>query len=216
MKRDLLRAFQGAPYFTIAGFRQIAGEDDPHTVRVLLHRWAQAGHILALKKGVYMTRRFADRHGSDPSFPAVVSAILLPQSYLSLEFILQRHGILTEVTHPVTAITTRNTRRIENTLGTFWYRHIQPKLYHGFTIEEQLGVRVARASPAKALFDYLYFRPIPAAFRASGSDLAGELRLNLEDFSATDREEFRAFVRESGIPKMEQIQDNLGRHAWRP
>jgi hypothetical protein len=88
MKIRLLTPFESLPYFTIEGFRQAAGMDDPAQARLLLHRWSAAGHILPLKKGVYMTRRFYERHRADPAFTAAVSAILLPQSYVSLEFIL--------------------------------------------------------------------------------------------------------------------------------
>ena len=112
MKTDLLHLFENIPYFTIEGFKQATGIETPHTVRVLLHRWSQAGHLVPLKKGVYMTRRFYEQHQQDDDFSAAVSAILLPQSYVSLEFILQEHNLLTEVTYPVTCVTTRNTRTI--------------------------------------------------------------------------------------------------------
>ena len=160
MKTDLLHPFENVPYFTIEGFKQSTGMEAPHTVRVLLHRWSQAGHLLALKKGVYMTQRFYEQHRQDNDFSAAVSAILLPQSYVSLEFVLQKNNLLTEVTYPVTCVTNQNTRSIANPVGTFWYRHVRPDLYTGFSIAEYLGIRYGRASLAKALFDYLYLRPI--------------------------------------------------------
>jgi len=216
MKLYLLHSFENIPYFNIEGLRQAAGMDNPHQARVLLHHWAEAGHVVPIKKGVYMTRRFADLHSREAGFQGVISAILLPQSYLSLEFVLQRLSILTDITYPVTAVTTRNTRRIENPLGTFWYRSIRPHLYHGFTISEHFGVRHAQASPAKALFDYLYFRPIPAAFHSSPLSLAEEFRLNLEGLSAADQEEFSRFVEASRNRKMQHILENLRSDAWRP
>ena len=69
----------------------------------------------------YMSSRVHDQHRQDAEFSAAVSAILLPNSYISLEYILQQHNLLTETTYPVTCITTRNTRTITNRLGTFWY-----------------------------------------------------------------------------------------------
>jgi hypothetical protein len=44
-----------------------------------------------------MTRHFYEQHRADYLFSATVSAILIPQSYLSLEFILQQHNLLTEI-----------------------------------------------------------------------------------------------------------------------
>ncbi|MDP3184820.1 MAG: hypothetical protein Q8M58_06080 [Anaerolineales bacterium] len=216
MKTSLLHPFEPLPYFTIAGFRQITGIESPEQARLLLHRWAGAGHILPLKKGVYMTRRFYELHRADAPFTPALSAILLPQSYVSLEFILQRHNLLTEVTYPLTAVTPKNTRRILNPLGTFWYRHLRPGLYHGFTILEYHGIRYAEASPAKALFDYLCLRPLSAALRQPGLHLAEELRLNLDELPSESREEFRRLVEAAGLPKMERIYDNLRRTVWRP
>ena len=67
MKTDLLLPFETIPYFTIEAFKQSSDMDSPHAVRTLLHRWSQAGHILTLKKGVYMTRRFYELHQTDDS-----------------------------------------------------------------------------------------------------------------------------------------------------
>ncbi len=216
MKTDLLRPFENIPYFTLESFKQATGMESPHQVRVLLHRWGRAGHILSLKKGVYMTRHFYEQHRADYLFSGAVSAILLPQSYLSLEYILQGHNLLTEVTYPITCITTKNTRRIVNSIGTFWYRHIRDDLYRGFTISEYFGIRIARASLAKALFDYLHLRPLPIAYRHPKIDLAEELRLNLDEFSLKDREEFSHFVEESRSRKMRDILNNFWSNVWQP
>lgn len=216
MKTNLLAAFESIPYFTIEGFRQAAGMDSPTQARLLLHRWAAAGHILPLKKGVYMTRRFYERRRADAAFMPAVSAILLPQSYVSLEFILQRHNLLTEAVYPLTAVTLKNTRRVVNSLGTFWYRHLRPDLYCGFTILEYYGIRYAEASPAKALFDYFYLRPLGAAIRRLDFDLAEELRLNLDEVPAEGRDEFRRLVEDAASPKMARIYENLRRYVWRP
>lgn len=218
MKHTLLSAFENLPYFTIAGFRQIAGDDvasDEHA-RVALYRWVRSGYLVPLKKGMYMHRRFYERHGQEIDFSAMVSAILLPQSYLSLEYVLQQHAILTEIIYPVTAVTLKNTRTFTNSLGTFVYRHIRADYYQGFHITETHGMRYAQALPAKALFDYLYLRPTPGNLKAQTFDLAEDLRLNLDEFAPKERAEFAAYVAASGMVKMEQILHNLEFHVWRP
>lgn len=223
MRYSILSPFERLPYFTIEGFRQIAGEeihDDAHA-RMALYRWVKAGHLIALKRGVYMHRRFYERHRQETAFSAVVSAILLPQSYLSLEYVLQQHEILTELTYPITAITIKNTRSIVNSLGTFTYRHIQPDLYQGFRILEAYGIPYAQASVAKALFDYLYLRPLPADLAPLHYNLAEELRLNLDEFSPDERAEFIDTIANIGMVKMghmkmRRILKNLEYHVWRP
>jgi len=215
MKNEILSSFESIPYFTIEGFRQVTGVDSSDQVaRNLLHRWVKAGHLVQLKNGVYMTRRFYEQHRGDYLFSAAVSAILIPQSYLSLEFILQRHNLLTEVTYPITCITVKVTRRIVNEIGTYWYRNIRTDLYRGFTITEYFGIRVAQATLGKALFDYLYLRPLPAAFRSMKLNIAEELRLNLDELSGTDRDEFSGFVEESQSRKMAYILNNFRSKVW--
>jgi predicted transcriptional regulator of viral defense system len=222
MKYTLLSAFEHLPYFTIEGFRQIAGDAaiDDARARIALSRWVKAGHLIALKNGVYMHRRFYELHRQEAAFAPVVSAILLPQSYLSLEYVLQQASILTEITYPVTAITIKNTRTIVNHLGTFVYRHIQPDLYFGFQIMEAYGVPYAQAPAAKALFDYLYLRTSPADLDPQHYNLTEELRLNLEEFTREEQDEFAGYVLKSeaiqkGGAKMRRILNNLEVHVWR-
>jgi hypothetical protein len=215
MRRTILSAFEQLPYFTMEGFRQLAGEaiTGDQAARMALYRWAKAGYIIPLKRGLYMHRGFFEQHRRETEFSPLVSAILLPQSYLSLEYVLQEHGVLTEVTYPVTAVTLKNTRTILSPLGTFVYRHIRPSLYLGFQISEAFGVPVSQASPAKALFDYLYLRPLASTARRY--DLAEELRLNLDDFSQAERDEFAGYVAASELPKMATILHNLESGVWR-
>ncbi len=215
MKTNLLRPFETIPFFSIEGFKQISGMESSHSVRVLLHRWAQTGIILPLKKGLYMTRRFFENHRLDAAFSPAVSAILVPQSYVSLEYVLQQGNLLTEVTYPVTCITKKNTKTITNGINTFWYRNIRADLYEGFSFFEYFGIRYAIAGPAKALFDYLYLRPVPPSFRSLKIDLAGELRLNLDEMDSKARAEFSGFVEAGNSKKMRDILENFRRHVWR-
>ena len=218
MKRPILDSLNSLPYFTIESVKQLWGAESTSdaTIRTAVYRWAKAGQLIQLKKGVYMPRRFHDRHAGDEDFTPTVSSILLPQSYLSLEFVLQRHQILTEITYPVTAVTLKNTRTIENRLGTFWYRNLQPSLYRGYEISEYYGIPFAMASLAKALFDYLYLRPWTGEFPARGFSLAEDLRLNLDEFTEEERNEFAGYVDISHSSKMNDIWTNLRKSTWRP
>ncbi len=47
MRHTVLTSFEHLPYFTIEGFRQLAGDqvmDDAHA-RVMIHRWVKAGRL---------------------------------------------------------------------------------------------------------------------------------------------------------------------------
>ena len=218
MAHKILSAFENLPYFTTTGFRQLAGEavaGDQHA-RVALHRWVKAGYLITLKKGVYMHRRFFERHRQETAFSPLVSSILLPQSYLSLEYILQQHNVLTEITYPVTAVTIKNTHTISNPIGTFVYRHVKANLYRGFQIAEAYGIPYSQASKSKALFDYLYLRPLPESLSPTHYNLAEELRLNLDEFAPDEQIEFKGYVAVSRMSKMENVLKNLEFHVWRP
>ena len=217
MKTTILASLDSFPYFTIEAVKQLMGDESVAigTIQTALYRWMKAGHVYQLKKGVYMTRRFFELHRADVDFAAMVSAILIPQSYLSKEYILQRNAILSEMTYPVTAVTLKQTRVFENKMGTFTYRSIKENLYQGFTITEYLGIPIARATAAKALFDFFYFRAWKGERGATNFDLAEDLRLNLEDFLEKDQIEFASFVGMSKSRKMDQILENLRNTVWR-
>ena len=217
MKYSILSSLDSFPYFTIEAIKQLLGDESAAagTIQTALYRWMKAGQIIQLKKGVYMTRRFFELHRADADFAPMVSAILIPQSYLSMEYILQRNAILTEMTYPVSAITLKQTRVFENKLGTFTYRNIKEDLYQGFTISDYLGVPLAQATVAKALFDYLYLRPWKSKGRSTSYNLAEALRLNLEDFTEKDQVEFVEFVEIGKSKKMDRILKNLRKTVWR-
>jgi len=217
MIAKILPALDSFPYFTIEAVKQLLGDEyAAGSIPTALYRWMRTGQVIQLKKGIYMTRRFHDLHATDADFPLAVSAILIPNSYVSLEFILQAGGILTEVTHPVTAVTQKQTRVIQNTLGTFSYRHIRDVLYTGFTFSNYQGIPFARASLAKSLFDHLYFRPFNSTWRSPAHPISEDLRLNLDEFSATDRREFAGYVASSRSAKMSLILNNLEKTVWHP
>ena len=217
MKSENLSSLESFPYFTIEAVKQLFGDESvaAGTIQTALYRWMKAGQIIQLKKGVYMTRRFFEQHRADADFSPMVSAILIPQSYLSLEFILQRNAILTEMTYPVTAVTLKQTRVFENKLGTFTYRNIKADLYQGFIFSEYMGIPIAQATVSKALFDFLYLRSWKGSKRLASYNLAEDLRLNLEDFSESNQVEFETFVEISNSKKMDQILKNLRKTVWR-
>ena len=217
MNKSILFSLESFPYFTIEAMKQLLGDESvaAGTIQTALYRWMKAGHVYQLKKGVYMTRRFFELHRADTDFSPVVSAILIPQSYVSLEFILQRHAILTEVTYPTSAVTLKHTRVIENKLGTFTFRNIKENLYTGFVISDYLGIPFSQATGAKALFDYLYLRSWNGKNQLSSYHLVEDLRLNLEDFSEEEQTEFVGFIETSKSRKMDQILKNLRKTVWR-
>jgi hypothetical protein len=217
MKDNILDKFKRVPYFSTNGYRQLAGyaADNAYRARIDLMRAVDAGEIIRLKKGVYMADDFFRSHRRDPDFTAAISAIIYPNSYLSLHSILQRAGVLTDLTRVATSVTTRSNRVIENTIGTFSYQHLKPSLYHGYKIKTYFGVSFAEASLSKALFDFLYLEPNAAAIRSARYDFVEELRLNLGDFPHSQQQEFHDYCQGSGVAKMQSISKFLRENTWK-
>ncbi len=192
------------PYFNLMAVRQLFGYNET-TARQTLARWSKSGRIIRLKKDLYISRDFYLTHKADPDFAGFISSVIQPFSYLSLDYVLQQWGILTETTYPITGVTIKNTQSAANQFGNFSYRHIKPDLFGGFEEKNVWGINVKRASLGKALFDYFYFRHGPN----------WDLRLNLEEFTAKDIKEWEYWVKKSGLKKMKLIAENLKEAVWK-
>ena len=125
---------------------------DPAFDRRRLHEWSARGYLRLLTKGHYV---FADIDIDDRSLDLIANRLYAP-SYVSLETVLSRAGLIPEKVRQVTSVTTRKTRSAPAGLATFSYRTVAPRLFFGYVIEPN-GARVAVVE--KALLDYLYLHP---------------------------------------------------------
>lgn len=214
MKTELLVKLADKPYFTPVAVEQLSGRSGA-TVRQLLWRWYKTGKVLRLKQGYYMARDFYVRYGDKPGFVEMVSQVVEPYSYVSREYVLQQHGVLTEGVYGVTAVTAKNTHRVENQIGLFEYCHVQDRLYRGWKVQQNMGIECHVATKAKALFDYLYLRLLGEMEKSGEYNLAEDLRLKLKEFTEEERREWKGYVVMARSPKMTAVDENLWRCVWR-
>ena len=205
---------ESLPYFNLMAVRQLFGYNET-TARQTLTRWSRSGRIIRLKKDLYISRDFYLTHKADPDFPGFISAVIQPFSYLSLDYVLQTYGILTETTYPITGVTTKNTQAVINQFGTFSYSHIRSDLFGGYEGKTVFGVTVKQASLGKTLFDYFYFRSTPAGLGMKDYSVAEDWRLNLEEFTAKDIKEWEYWVKKSRLNKMKAIAKNFKETIWK-
>lgn len=119
----------------------------------LLHRYAQKGFIIRIKRGLYA---FPD---ALPPEPFIANKLYEP-SYLSLDFALSYHRIIPENVVEMTSVTSKSTRTFE-TLGQIYsYRCIKKNAFTGYTVEKQKGYGFFIADAEKAFVDAHYFRMI--------------------------------------------------------
>ncbi len=211
MDYGFLACFEKSPFFTTEQLAGAAGATSRAKLHLVLVNSMANGQLIQLKRGIYMTRVFYDRHHEDKDFLSAVSAIQVPGSYISLEFVLQQCHMLAATTEAITSVTAGRTHVIINRLGTFWYRHLCPDLINDFSVSDCYGIRIAHARPAKALFDYLYLKPLPLSFGSLQSNEPPQSPLEIDHLSAEERHEFarllqhgkslriRAFIRQFSV-----------------
>ena len=197
MNEKTLNNVELLPFFTktaLLAFESVKTEALNQNVK----RWVKNGLILKLKNGLYVTKTYVDRSMHDPAYLELVANKLVIPSYLSLEYVLQKHNLLTEATFVFTSVTPKTTRRCMNKLCTFYYHSVKPDLYFGFEAKHYGKNSIYEASPAKALFDYLYLR---TTHLDSEREIA-ELRINWTCIEEKQRKLFCDIVKKSGIKKM--------------
>lgn len=175
-----------AVFSTAEAFR-LAWATKAQTVRLQLHQWSRAGHLLHLKRGVYA---FSGRvlEQSD------AARLLYAPAYISMESALHFHSLIPDVVFAMTLVTPKTTRRFQTPLGQFIYRHIQPKLFFGFNPETLM------AEKEKALADFFYLEsgnlsPTPECF--------DEMRW--QNLKSLDFKKLTAYGKKTGVKKVEKL-----------
>lgn len=190
------------PYFSLDNLR-VSGVDR-HYLRVFLSRQVKAGRVIRLKRGLYVSQRYIDEakmSGKMSPLLEFFACVMYQPAYLSGEYVLYEHNILTDIPQNFTLITRNKTARFSNALGNFIYHSVSERLFKGFKSARDGSLIISKATKAKALFDFLYLR----------KDLVGgkkefdELRLNLGGMTARDKKELKTYIALEGSAKMKYI-----------
>ncbi len=144
------------PYFTIDDLASV--ETDKSYLRILLARYCKTGKLIRLKKGYYAAEEYLKNLAPQNGYAQFVANLLCAPSCISLDYALNQYGILTEMPVNFTSVAKEKTISFSNRLGNFFYHKIRPDLFCGFETIDEGGFAVERATKAKAVFDYLYFK----------------------------------------------------------
>ena len=179
------------PYFEIDNLKIFGAA--PAYLRILLSRLETRGAIVRMKRGVYAAKAYCDKMKSAGKWPVylefLASKIYSP-AYLSLDYVLYAHNILTEAPVNFTLISAGKTAFYKNALGAFSYHKIKAPLFCGYAVSKEGEFPVYKASKAKALFDFLYLRR--DLLREKKAFL--ELRLNPGHLGEKDLAEFKKYM----------------------
>jgi predicted transcriptional regulator of viral defense system len=197
--RTILSLAEQLPYFSFDDLATVEG--DRTYLKILLSRYYKSGKVLRIKKGLYVAKEYTDKTKMGGQFSAYlefISNIIYQPSYLSLEYVLYKHNLLTEVPFNYTLVTRNKTAHFSNDFGNFFYHSIKSGLFYGFTPTKIAGFTISQATKAKALFDYLYLRK----GHILNKDSFDALRLNLDELTGADKKEMKGYIEKEGSKKM--------------
>lgn len=162
-----------------------------------LSLWKRQGLIDQIKRGVYV---FNDRR--DDMQKEEIAFLLYGPSYISVESILKKNGLIPEMVYATTSITTRTTRRFVNSFGSFIYHHVTPRLFFGYTSHATTYGKYLLADPEKAILDYLYINQDRID---TVSDIE-EIRINSEVFlEVVDMVKIKEYARAFCSSKVDRL-----------
>lgn len=202
-KIDRIRgAVESLPYFSIDDLATIV--TDKEYLKQTLNRLIKKGEIISLKRGAYVNKIYLDeinRKNNFNNYVEFIGNIIYEPCYLSVEYVLEKYGVLSEGIAILTFVSTKKTNKFSNELGTFKYFNIKEELFTGFEIKNKGDFLIAEASLAKALFDFLYYRK-NILFAEGQID---ELRLNIDILTKKDFAEMKKYVARENSKRMLKI-----------
>lgn len=200
--KRILALTESLPYFTIDDL--VSVEKNKDYLKNLFSRQEKKGALVRLKKGIYVTERYFHSRATDQErkfYREFLANILYNPSYLSQEYVLYRHNLITELPVNFTSVSINKTACFSNKFGKFFYHKIKAPMFCGFDIVNEGGFTILKAAKAKALFDYLYFRKSALVDEKS----VEELRLNLNGLLTKDVRALEKYVNMEGSRKMKEL-----------
>jgi len=179
----------------------LAGRVDPQAIRTQLSRWVNAAKIDQLRRGLYTV---APPFQKKQPHPFLVANHLQKASYVSLQSALSFYGLIPEVVHTTTSVTTGRPGRFETTLGDYQFRHTKTELLFGYQLIDLGGQSAFVATPEKALLDLIYLHP--------GGDSPAYLNeLRLQNTERLDRDLLSNYAEAFKSPKMHRAVEQFFR-----
>lgn len=208
---NLFQQLENIPCFSKSDLRLVYSGSE-NGLNEQIKRAVKNKNIITLKKGLYTTYIYWLKEANKTNFLEFIASKIRQPSYLSLEYILAKNGLLTEAVYPITSITLKCGRSYQNSLGVFNYKNIKNELFFGFEKKQYGKNEYYCASLAKALFDWLYLK------KNLNPDLKKvlleELRINWDNFSSDDFYQFNKFAELSKSKKMAKIAKILRKEIY--
>lgn len=154
---DLFRGNRNKRLFSLSDLVLLTG-DKRSSLSVQLSRLVSSGVIERPARGWYA-------NPFTPPSDEEVAMVIREPSYLSLEYALSRHGILSQQAQVLTLVTTRLPYTFRTGDRVFEYHQVKRSLFRGYRREGDVLV----AEPEKALLDLIYVRFVRGRDTARGA-----------------------------------------------
>ena len=144
---NLLQVILNSPrtVFTIQSLLMLSGLNDSKKITKSLHYYTNDGKILNPRRGIYTKLQYDVLE---------MTCSLFRPSYISMEYVLQRAGVVFQWDDSITCISyLSRTVEVDNRL--YQYRKINPELWIGMEGIEQRD-NIAIAIPERAFLDMMY------------------------------------------------------------
>lgn len=196
-KKNLLEQLKALPHFNKNTVHQLGGQLElkDSTINTYISRFLKYKEILQLKNGLYVTTDFFEKNRSDVSYSFYLANIIRTPSYVSSWAALQYYNFATEAVHSITSITLKVTREYQTKAGNFVYQSIKKDFFSDFSlVKGKFDFYIA--SPAKALFDLLYFRTrqLKGINLEDITKMIKELRIDFDEMDKAEQEKFYSLI----------------------
>ncbi len=200
-KKNLLEQLKSLPHFSKDSVYQLGkqlGLADS-TVDTYISRFLKYKKIIKLKNGLYVSADFFDKNRGNISYSFYLANILRTPSYVSSWSALQYYNLTTEAIYGISSVTPKVTRNYTTKAGNFSYQSIKEKLFSDFFLFRGDGGKFDFfiASPAKALFDLLYFKThqLRGVSEKEIEPLVEELRIDIDEMDKKERTKFYTMIK---------------------
>ncbi len=197
-KKNLLKELEILPYFKKSTIVQLAKQIGlaPASVDTYINRYLKNKEIVSLKKGLYVSTNFFEKNKGQVAYSFYLANIVRSPSYVSSWTALQYYGLATEAIHTITSVTPKLTRTYATKVGTFSFQSINKDLFSDFSLVPGT-FDFFIASPAKALFDLLYYKT--GQFRATKfkdiETIVDDARIDLDEMAPAEKERFFTLIK---------------------
>ena len=147
LQNNILEVILGNPrtVFNIQTLRMLSKCEDSQKLTKSLNYYVKEGKIRNPRRGIYTKTEYDERE---------MACSLFRPAYISLEYVLQRSGVVFQYDDAVTCVSYLN-RNVEIDEKTYQFRIINPKLWIGTEgIEQHDNILIA--TPERAFIDMVY------------------------------------------------------------